>query len=995
MLIQAGCLENTSAIIEPEISSKNKNIAINVSDLNILETDSDYSTFDLTINFSEPLQANANLSITSIDGTARSGSDFVSISKQVQASKGTKEVVVKNVQIIGERTYESNESFYVKVTTDSTFSFTSSKNVGTVTILNNDLPPKISISDATAAELNKLVFKIEADAKAEVDILINYTTQDLSDATPALDYDSSSGQIVLKANETIAEINVFAPYDEVDEDEEVFGIEVSSPNTQVVFTDSNAIGTIVDNNGLPFVNFEETNVEYYETQGLAKITVSLDKVSGKDVVVPLSVLTNELDSDEHSPLPTSITIPEGSLRATTSFQLFDDSNMEASEKIIFEIASSIVDANRGNDKQLTITVAESDGLPETLENLVEKGIGFHIDGKFYKDQIKAKAVGDIDNDGKDDFVVFNNYGTSPNNQKRSYIFYGRDRYTENISLSSEIANTDIDYLTNTTGASYGSNYFPLPDINCDGIDDFMYTYNGNFYYLAGTQGRYDSSGDLTHFLNRYNTPNIPSAYKNIGDINGDGCDDLASSKTSYQVDSSDNSIEYEGRFYFKYNDGITHSGTANPTLYDSEHDFTITGTQDRERIGQNYSASKIGDINGDGYDDLFFGNRFSQAFIFPGKEEHYTSFTSDNYSANGGTRLASKFYGSGISMWAPGSEYVTDLNHDGFEDFMAYFPAARQLLILPGKTTPYANYNYYGNNPTSYNALVYEFYTSSGKLQVFDFNGDGYLDVIFGVETDDREGGPRLSSIFIKWGTEYTSGKIIMDNEYDHKILGELQGWYLEDLSSADINGDGIFDLILNYTNAYTTQFESGRVYVIYGGNLTDSMDIIGTNSDDILNGSSDSEIIFGAKGNDTINGGGGNDYIQGAAGDDTIIINDYSFRAIDGGPGTDFIGLQSYDLNISTGAIAKFRNIEGFDLKTSPTPETLTIGRAAVNKLNKSKKLYIKGTTGDKVVIVDESGTWSTVNNVVIDSTTYNIYRSTRTRAVFYIETDVSVQLP
>ena len=234
-----------------------------------------------------------------------------------------------------------------------------------------------------------------------------------------------------------------------------------------------------------------------------------------------------------------------------------------------------------------------------------------------------------------------------------------------------------------------------------------------------------------------------------------------------------------------------------------------------------------------------------------------------------------------------------------------------------------------------------------------------------------------------------------MDNEYDHKILGELQGWYLEDLSSADINGDGIFALILNYTNAYTTQFESGRVYVIYGGNLTDSMDIIGTNSDDILNGSSDSEIIFGAKGNDTINGGGGNDYIQGAAGDDTIIINDYSFRAIDGGPGTDFIGLQSYDLNISTGAIAKFRNIEGFDLKTSPTPETLTIGRAAVNKLNKSKKLYIKGTTGDKVVIVDESGTWSTVNNVVIDSTTYNIYRSTRTRAVFYIETDVTVQLP
>lgn len=995
MLIQAGCLENTSAIIEPEISSKNKNIAINVSDLNILETDSDYSTFDLTINFSEPLQANANLSITSIDGTARSGSDFVSISKQVQASKGTKEVVVKNVQIIGERTYESNESFYVKVTTDSTFSFTSSKNVGTVTILNNDLPPKISISDATAAELNKLVFKIEADAKAEVDILINYTTQDLSDATPALDYDSSSGQIVLKANETIAEINVFAPYDEVDEDEEVFGIEVSSPNTQVVFTDSNAIGTIVDNNGLPFVNFEETNVEYYETQGLAKITVSLDKVSGKDVVVPLSVLTNELDSDEHSPLPTSITIPEGSLRATTSFQLFDDSNMEASEKIIFEIASSIVDANRGNDKQLTITVAESDGLPENLSNLVEKGIGFHIDGSFYKDQIMVRPIGDIDNDGKDDLMVYNDYGVTPNNQKRSYLFYGRDRYTENFVLSPSIETVDIDYLSATSGASYGSNYFQLPDINCDGIDDYMYIYNGDYYYMAGTQGRFNAADDLSLFLTRYNQPNLNSAYKNVGDINGDGCDDIVTTHSGFEVDSSEDVIEQEGRLFFAYNDGTSYSGTTSPSLNSSTADFTITGYKDKEYVGRNYSASKIGDINGDGYDDLFYGNRFSQASILPGKEAPYTSFTTNNLAAEGGTQFSSRYYSGSASLYVPSSKYTADVNFDGFEDILIFSRTPRQLMILPGKSSLYADYDYYGNNPSDYNAQVYQFYTDSGLLEVFDFNGDGYLDVLFGVASDDRNGGPRLSSVFVKWGKPYVSGKIIMDDEYDQKILGEFQGWYLNSMESADINGDGIFDLILNYSNAYTSQLDSGRSYIIYGGNLTDSMDIIGTNSNDTLTGTSSAEVIFSGKGDDNIIGGGGADYIQGSSGNDSIQISDYDFRAIDGGPGKDFVALKSYNLDLSAGTVAKFRNIEGFDLKSSSAAETLSIGRAAVNKLNKTKKLYIKGSANDKVNIVDTSGTWSSNGTTTVDSVNYTIYESTKTRAVVYIESGVNVGLP
>ncbi len=993
----SACLENTSSILEQEITTQNENIAITVSDVNVTETNSGYYTFELEIVFSEPLVANANLSITSIDGTARSGKDFVAVSERISAPKGARSIKIPNVQIIGENIYENNESFYIKATTDSTFSFADSKNVGTVTIINDDLPPKLSIKDATAKELNKLVFKVEADVQAEVDILIDYVTLDLSDAIPAVDYDSSSGQVVLKSETSVVEIQIFAPYDELNEDEEVFGVSVSSPNSDVIFTDNSAIGTIVDNNGLPFVSFSQSSVEYYETQGTALITLELDQISGKDVVVPLTVTTNELNSDEYSGLPTSITIPEGSLSKTVSFNLYDDENMEASEKLVLEIDSSIEDANRGTNKTFSITIAESDGLPENLSNLVEKGIGFHIDGSFYKDQIMLRPIGDIDNDGKDDLMAYNDYGVTPNNQKRSYLFYGRDRYTENFVLSPSIETVDIDYLSTTSGASYGSNYFQLPDINCDGIDDYMYIYNYNttYYYMAGTQGRFNAGDDLSLFLTRYNTPNLNSAYKNVGDINGDGCDDISTTHTSYEVDSSEDVIEEEGRLFFAYNDGTSYSGTTNPSVNSSTADFTITGHKDKEQVGKNYSASKIGDINGDGYDDLFYGNRFSQASILPGKETQYTSFTTDDLGAQGGAIISSRFYATGTPLHVPSSKYTADVNFDGYEDIIIYARAARQLMILPGKSSLYADYNYYGTNPSSYNAQIYEFYTSSGMLEVFDFNGDGYLDVLFGVASDDRNGGPRLSSIFVKWGSPYVAGTITMDDDYDHKILGEFQGWYLNSMDSADINGDGIFDLILNYSNAYTSQLESGRSYVIYGGNLTDAMDIIGTNANDTLTGTSSAEVIFGGKGDDNIIGGGGADYIQGASGDDSIQISDYDFRAIDGGPGKDFVALKSYNLDLSAGTVAKFRNIEGFDLKSSSTAETLSIGRAAVNKLNKTKKLYIKGSVNDTVNIVDTTGTWSSNGTTTVDSVNYTIYESTKTRAVVYIESGVNVGLP
>ncbi len=87
---------------------------------------------------------------------------------------------------------------------------------------------------------------------------------------------------------------------------------------------------------------------------------------------------------------------------------------------------------------------------------------------------------------------------------------------------------------------------------------------------------------------------------------------------------------------------------------------------------------------------------------------------------------------------------------------------------------------------------------------------------------------------------------------------------------------------------------------------------IIGTNSDDTLNGTSGSDIIIGLDGNDVLSGGAGNDILLGGNGNDTvlggngndILSGDNGDDTLDGGAGNDILlGGQGVDLARYTNA--------------------------------------------------------------------------------------------
>ena len=182
-----------------------------------------------------------------------------------------------------------------------------------------------------------------------------------------------------------------------------------------------------------------------------------------------------------------------------------------------------------------------------------------------------------------------------------------------------------------------------------------------------------------------------------------------------------------------------------------------------------------------------------------------------------------------------------------------------------------------------------------------DISGDEGNDYISGGGDDD--------TIYGNEGNDYLNGAggndYIKGNEGDDNIHGNQGDDYLFAGTGYDtLYGDSDLDICqINGESEDTTvsceTIEYGKITTITDCNEDSSHynTIIGTEGDDVIDGTDGDDLIFGLGGNDTINGNSGNDCIYGGNGNDTIDGNS-GFDYIFGGDNDDVIrgsGNQDY----------------------------------------------------------------------------------------------------
>ncbi len=118
------------------------------------------------------------------------------------------------------------------------------------------------------------------------------------------------------------------------------------------------------------------------------------------------------------------------------------------------------------------------------------------------------------------------------------------------------------------------------------------------------------------------------------------------------------------------------------------------------------------------------------------------------------------------------------------------------------------------NNDSDENPYTF---TILGKGKVFDFNGDGFDDVVVGAEYDD-DGGDRSGCAFIFFGS-FNLSSVIDASKANVKLIGEdTDDIFGGSVSCAgDVNNDGYDDVIVGASHNDDGGRHSGSAYIFFG----------------------------------------------------------------------------------------------------------------------------------------------------------------------------------
>ncbi len=532
--------------------------------------------------------------------------------------------------------------------------------------------------------------------------------------------------------------------------------------------------------------------------------------------------------------------------------------------------------------------------------------------------------------------------------------------------ANNVANTVYTYSTTATaadgsfigaaGAQYGSNWQPvsLGDVNGDGFDDFVTGTSSSRLILGSASGwtgldvlssTVTWTQKLVTISGNQNNNGIVAA----GDVNGDGYADFL-----LNWDGNGAHLIF-GKAGNNWNATTTLNATTAATGTTTAS--TFIAIEAGQGINPTYTRG-LGDINGDGYDDILFAAQSANDYNAKDNGGAYVLFG----SATG--------WGSNVSL-------------------AGLAAAGRGFRVTGAVDFDYAGYDA----------------TNAG-----DVNGDGYNDFLIAAYGDDESanGTGAAGSAYLIFGrsTGWRDISLLQVQDFGIQIFGGAanSGFVWQQLG--DVDGDGLDDLSYSNSNATTTTILYGNENFTSGSNIgvqhiTDINDATPGNS--IINGGilnatrgiALADTLIGNAGHDILTGDGGRDVLIGGAGNDLMKVADANFFKLDGGTGIDTVELTA-GMTIDFTALANTR-VEGIEvLKLGAGDQVLTLNAFDVLNMTGDLNTAVNDVNYQKghVLVIDSEGgnddvTLNTGWNSTAVATGVSVSGSTGTFSVYQHGTD------
>lgn len=388
----------------------------------------------------------------------------------------------------------------------------------------------------------------------------------------------------------------------------------------------------------------------------------------------------------------------------------------------------------------------------------------------------ALSLGDWDADGYDD-VTIGAYGYSASTGE-VVVYKG--------SSSGAASTRSLSIRGSTTGRYLGYSLSNGADQNGDEVDDLLV---GAPYYGDAPQGDifFHAGVTSTGLSSTADTIDNPDAFlasptvARVGDINGDGFDDLA-------LCSSEVSSNQPGYVH------LFHGATSGLPDYPES---TLSGPATLSGFAHAVSGT---DINSDGYADVVVGTPSDSSnkgglLVYHGSAAGLESSSAWSYTGSGTTYLGLALLG------------LSDVNGDGYGDVAAGAPGGssnERVYVFYGAATGLSST---GATTLSASSTGIDF---GGSLASGDLNGDGYSDLAVGGSAASSSTG----SVSVYHGSASGMGSTLRLG-----LSGEATGSYFGySIAVLDANGDGYDDLAVG---AYGYDSNLGRLYIYYSAGST------------------------------------------------------------------------------------------------------------------------------------------------------------------------------